>query len=104
MLDCSKMKGSKRLVSDHCRSLVFKIGTAEAYNADFCFNNYDFHCTKSVQKRSFFWSVFSRIWTEYTDLRSTVKLPNSGHLRVCAKLPAIRRCPLLGGSKEIFKF
>ena len=23
------------------------------------------HCVKSVQIRSFFWSVFSRIWTEY---------------------------------------
>ena len=28
------------------------------------------HCLKSVQKRSFFWSVFSRIWAEYGDLRS----------------------------------
>ena len=35
---------------------------------------------------------------------STVKPPNSGHLRVCAKLPAIPRCPLLGGFVEIFKF
>ena len=24
-----------------------------------------FHCVKSVQKRSFFWSIFSRIRTEY---------------------------------------
>ena len=28
------------------------------------------HCVKSVQIRSFFWSVFSRFWTEYGDLRS----------------------------------
>ena len=28
-------------------------------------------CVKNVQIRSFFWSVFSRIWTEYGDLRST---------------------------------
>ena len=28
------------------------------------------HCLKSVQIRSFFWSAFSRIWTEYGDLRS----------------------------------
>ena len=27
-------------------------------------------CVKRVQIRSFFWSVFSRIWTEYGDLRS----------------------------------
>ena len=28
------------------------------------------HCVKSVQMRSFFWSLFYRIWTEYGDLRS----------------------------------
>ena len=27
-------------------------------------------CVKSVQIRSFFWSVFSRIWTEYGEIRS----------------------------------
>ena len=26
------------------------------------------HCLKSVQIRSFFWSVFSRIWTEYGEM------------------------------------
>ena len=26
------------------------------------------HCVKSVQIRSFFWSVFSRIWTEYGEI------------------------------------
>ena len=28
------------------------------------------HCVKSVQIGSFFWSLFSRIWTKYRDLRS----------------------------------
>ena len=28
----------------------------------------DHHCVKSVQIRSFFWSVFSRIWTEYEEI------------------------------------
>ena len=28
------------------------------------------HCLKSVQIRSIFWSVFSRIWTEYGEIRS----------------------------------
>ena len=28
----------------------------------------DSHCVNSVQIRSFFWSVFSRIWTGYGDL------------------------------------
>ena len=32
----------------------------------YIFNIY--HCVKRVQIRSFFWSVFSRIWTEYRDL------------------------------------
>ena len=31
---------------------------------------YYFHCMKSVQIRSFFWSVFSSIRSEYGDLRS----------------------------------
>ena len=33
-------------------------------------NYYSFidHCVKSVQIRSYFWSVFSCIWTEYRDL------------------------------------
>ena len=31
---------------------------------------------KSVQMRSFFWSVFSRIWTEYGEIRSIS--PNAG--------------------------
>ena len=29
-----------------------------------------YHCAKSVQVRSFFCSVFSRIWTEYGEMRS----------------------------------
>ena len=43
----------------------------------FSLRNYNFnnrfvilHCMKSVQIRSFFWSVFSCIWTEYEDFRS----------------------------------
>ena len=35
---------------------------------------------------------------------NTVKSPNGGHLWVYAKLSAIRRCLLLGGFVEIFKF
>ena len=31
-------------------------------------NARSFHCVKSVQIRSFFWSVFSCIWTEYGSL------------------------------------
>ena len=28
------------------------------------------HCVERVQIQCFFWSLFSRIWTEYRDLRS----------------------------------
>ena len=35
------------------------------------------HCVKSVQIRSFFWSVFSCIWTEYGDWISIFS-PNTG--------------------------
>ena len=44
------------------------------------------HCVKSVQIRSFFWSVFSRIRTEYGDIVS---------LRIqseCKKIRTIQRC------------
>ena len=37
------------------------------------------HCVKSVQMRSFFWSVFSRIRTEYRDL--LCKSPYSVRMR-----------------------
>ena len=40
---------------------------------------WDKHCAKSVQIQSFFWSVFSRIRTEYRDLRS--KSPYSVRVR-----------------------
>ena len=37
---------------------------------DFRRNHYTKHCVKGVQIRSFFWSVFSRIRTEYGKIRS----------------------------------
>ena len=40
-----------------------------------------FHCMKSVQIRSFFWSVFSRIRTEYGEIRSIS--PYSVEYRKC---------------------
>ena len=33
-------------------------------------NDSESHCVKSIQIRSFFWSVFSRIRTEYREIRS----------------------------------
>ena len=39
------------------------------------YRNYkNFHCVKSVQKQSFFWSVFSRTRAEYGDLLTSVNL------------------------------
>ena len=38
----------------------------------------DYHCVKSVQMRSFFWSAFSCIWTEYRKIR-TIKNSVFGH-------------------------
>ena len=40
------------------------------------------HCVKSVQLRSFFRSVFSRIWTEYGEIRSD-KLQERALRAVC---------------------
>ena len=37
--------------------------------AYFCRDANHFHCVKSVQTRSYFWSVFSRIWTEYGEIQ-----------------------------------
>ena len=48
------------------------IGEANSDNQRNLFKNCtgNLHCVKSVQIRSFFWSVFSCIRTEYGDLRS----------------------------------
>ena len=39
------------------------------------------HCVKSVQIRSYFWSVFSRIWTEYGEIQRispySVRMPEN---------------------------
>ena len=39
------------------------------------------HCVNSVRIRSFLWSIFSRMWTEYGDLRGNTRIrktPNMG--------------------------
>ena len=42
-------------------------------------NGLHHHCVKSVQIRSYFWSVFSGIWTEYGDIR--IRSPYSVRMR-----------------------
>ena len=42
------------------KRLVLKWGTGGFYN----------HCVKNVQIRSYFWSVFSCIWTQYRKIRN----------------------------------
>ena len=40
------------------------------------------HCVKSVQIRRFFWSVFSRIRTEYGEIRRSLRIqPECGKIR-----------------------
>ena len=39
------------------------------------------HCVNSTQIQSFFWSVFSRIWTKYGDLDLFRKSPYSVQMR-----------------------
>ena len=61
----------------------------------------------SIKRLGLFVSITSikEPFDDFTRVTSNaIKPPNSGHLRVCAKLSAVRRCPLLGGFVEIFKF
>ena len=44
------------------------------------------HCVKSVQIRSFFWSVFSCIWTEYGDLLRTSVHVQCGNFKLIFSL------------------
>ena len=43
---------------------MFRFGATESR----CYYHENIHCMKSVQLRSFFWSVFSRIWTQYGEI------------------------------------
>ena len=54
---------------------LFKVNNIKTRKrCETCSNNNDIrrklHCLKSVQIRSFFWSVFSRIRTEYGEIQS----------------------------------
>ena len=42
-------------------------------NSLFC-HFHEVHCVESVQIRSFFWSLFSRIWTECGEIRSISRI------------------------------
>ena len=48
------------------------------------------HCVKSVQIRSFFWSVFSRFRTEYGEMRSPSISPYSVRMRENADQKKLR--------------
>ena len=43
--------------------------------------SFDFHCVESVQIRSFFWSIFSRIRSEYGEIRSMRE--NTDQIKLC---------------------
>ena len=54
---------------------------------------YAFHNVKSAQRRSFSWSVFSRIWTEYRHL--LCKSPYPGQIRENTDQKNLRICTFL---------
>ena len=62
---------------------------------------YNLHCVKSVQIRSFFWSAFSCIQTEYGDLRPNTgkygpeKTPYLDNFRAVLKYPVISNFTVL---------
>ena len=60
----------------------------------------EIHCVKSVQIRSFFWSVFSRIRTEYVKIRNREDSV-SGHFSHSDILDLLK-VKLMGGAKSIF--
>ena len=59
----------------HSRNCIFFLAFPVVISAHKLFLSYfsniavHYHCVKSVQIRIFFWSVFSRIWTEYGKIR-----------------------------------
>ena len=54
---------SKRECIDHCK--IYWVNAVSLYET-----HSNFHCVKLVQIRSYFWSVFSCIWTEYRKIRT----------------------------------
>ena len=63
----------KQLFEDHCSQLLFTNDLQLPHN----------HCVKKCLYLEFFWSLLSRIWTQYEDLLSetrktrTKKTPNT---------------------------
>ena len=49
------------MYGDMWKLLVYLLGSALLYK---CLQTKPYRCVKSVQIRIYFWSVFSRIWTE----------------------------------------
>ena len=60
-----------------------------------------FHCVKSAQIRSFFWSVFSRIWTEYGDIMIHVVRKGSAY---CSTSPETNFLPCLRNMLSLMLF
>ena len=61
-------------------------------DADKCLLKRFFHCLKSVQIQSFFWSVFSRILTEYGEIMIHVVREGGSY---CSKTPQTNFPPCL---------
>ena len=64
----SKIKLFAKLLTIFAKSSILRCLTAFWILLFLCFMFWFKHCVKSVQMRSYFWSVFSYIRTEYGDL------------------------------------
>ena len=75
---------SDKSLSNKVATIVFSVKNFPKWylrqNLEYECTWYVVHCVKSVQIRSYFWSVFSCIYTEYRDLlrKSLYSLQNTG--------------------------
>ena len=80
---CENTRTRKTLNTDTFHAVIVRGKNLQKFRTNFqtlisiCFINsiHRMHCVKSVQIRSYFWSVFSCIRTEYGDLQFS---PNTG--------------------------
>ena len=64
------LQGSLR--REHLKTVICSAKEFQRWVVFFSVTLTAIHCVKSIQIRSFFWSVFSRIRTEYGEIRSII--------------------------------
>ena len=72
------------MVPNHATHHILFLSSLTHFSTMKCF----LYCAKSVQIRSFFWSIFSYIWSEYRDLLS--KSPYSVQIQENTDLKKLR--------------